>query len=160
MKLKIILLAFFLLSFSKITTAQVKLINLIQLESRINNTSDTLYIVNFWATWCGPCVKELPNFEQLGSKYKSKPLKVLFVSLDFKSRLNTVVDPFVKKNNLKSELYLLDEKSEQDYIDKISKSWSGSLPATLVINNKTKTRNFYEQEFTFEALEKVYLTHQ
>lgn len=160
MKIKIILLAFFLFSISKVSTAQVKLINLNQLESRINNNSDTVYVVNFWATWCGPCVKELPNFEQLGSKYKSKPLKVLLVSLDFKSRLNTVVNPFVKKNNLKSELYLLDEKSEQDYIDKISKSWSGSLPATLIINNKTKTRNFYEQEFTFEALEKVYLTHQ
>lgn len=160
MKIKIILLAFFLFSISKVSTAQVKLINLNQLESRINNNSDTVYVVNFWATWCGPCVKELPNFEQLGSKYKSKPLKVLLVSLDFKSRLNTVVNPFVKKNNLKSELYLLNEKSEQDYIDKISKSWSGSLPATLIINNKTKTRNFYEQEFNFEALEKVYLTHQ
>lgn len=160
MKIKIFLLVFFLLSFSKIATAQVKLITLNQLEGRINNNSDTVYVVNFWATWCGPCVKELPNFEQLGSKYKSKPLKVLLVSLDFKSRLNTVVNPFVKKNNLKSELYLLNEKSEQDYIDKISKSWSGSLPATLIINNKTKTRNFYEQEFNFEALEKVYLTHQ
>lgn len=66
----------------------------------------------------------------------------MLVSLDFKSRLNTVINPFFKRNNLKSELYLLDEKSEQDYIDKIIKSWSGSLPATLIINYKAKTRNF------------------
>jgi hypothetical protein len=54
----------------------------------------------------------------------------------------------------------LDEKSEQDYIDKISKNWSGSLPATLIINNKKKTRNFYEQEFNWEEIKKVYLINK
>lgn len=160
MKLKHSILLFFLVGITKIAAAQVKLLTLNQLESRINKASDTVYVVNFWATWCAPCVKELPNFEQLGKQYQNQPLKVILVSLDFKSKLDKVVKPFVKRNKLKSELYLLDEKSEQDYIDKISKNWSGSLPATLIINNKKKTRNFYEQEFTWEEIEKVYLINK
>lgn len=160
MKLKYSILLFFLVGITKIAAAQVKLLTLNQLESRINKASDTVYVVNFWATWCAPCVKELPNFEQLGKQYQNQPLKVILVSLDFKSKLEKVVKPFVKRNKLKSELYLLDEKSEQDYIDKISKNWSGSLPATLIINNKKKTRNFYEQEFTWEEIEKVYLINK
>jgi thiol-disulfide isomerase/thioredoxin len=160
MKLKHSILLFFLVGITKIAAAQVKLLTLNQLESRINKASDTVYVVNFWATWCAPCVKELPNFEQLGKQYQNQPLKVILVSLDFKSKLEKVVKPFVKRNKLKSELYLLDEKSEQDYIDKISKNWSGSLPATLIINNKKKTRNFYEQEFTWEEIEKVYLINK
>lgn len=160
MKLKHSILLFFLVGITKIAAAQVKLLTLNQLESRINKASDTVYVVNFWATWCAPCVKELPNFEQLGKQYQNQPLKVILVSLDFKSKLEKVVKPFVKRNKLKSELYLLDEKSEQDYIDKISKNWSGSLPATLIINNQKKTRNFYEQEFTWEEIEKVYLINK
>ncbi|TKB97062.1 TlpA disulfide reductase family protein [Pedobacter cryophilus] len=160
MKIKLIFFSLILLVNSKTISAQVKLLSLNQLENRIELGKDTVFVVNFWATWCAPCIKELPNFEQLGRQYQNQPLKVILVSLDFKSKLEKVVNPFVKRNKLKSELYLLNEKSEQDYIDKISKTWSGSLPATLIINNKKKTRNFYEQEFTWEEIEKVYLTNK
>ena len=66
----------------------------------------------------------------------------------------------MKKNNIKLEVYLLNEKSEQDYIDRISENWAGSLPATLVINNQNGFRHFFEQEFTWEELEKVYLENK
>ena len=150
-----------ILSFnSKISSAQVKLLSLDQLEKRIELGHDTVYVINFWATWCAPCVKEIPNFEKLNSTYKPAPIKVILVSLDFKSKLERVVVPFVKKNRIKSEVYLLNEKSEQDYIDRISTNWAGSLPATLVINNQKGIRCFFEQEFTWEELEKVYLENK
>lgn len=160
MKIKLLFFTLILLFNSKIIIAQVKLLSLNQLEERIELGKDTVFVVNFWATWCGPCVKEIPNFDKLNNIYREAPLKVILVSLDFKSRLQKVVIPFIKKNHIKLEVYLLDEKSEQDYIDRISKNWAGSLPATLVFNKQKGIRRFFEQEFTWEELEKVYLENR
>lgn len=138
---------------------QVKLLSLSQLEKRFAEGRDTVFVVNFWATWCGPCVKEIPNFDKLQISYSHLPLKVILISVDFKSKLEKVVVPFVKRNQIKSEVYLLNEQSEQDYIDKVSKQWSGSLPATLIVNRQKGLRNFYEQEFNYEQLEKTYINN-
>ncbi|HEY1024116.1 MAG TPA: TlpA disulfide reductase family protein [Sphingobacteriaceae bacterium] len=146
------------LSFS--VKAQVNLISVDQLEDRFRNGKDTVYIVNFWATWCGPCIEELPHFERLQQTYEKSPLKVLMVSTDFRSKLETAVKPFVKRHRLTNEVFLLNEKSQQIYIDRISKEWSGALPATLVVNQKKKVRKLYEREFTYPELEKVYQTHK
>jgi len=144
------------LSFGFVCAQTVKPLTINQLEDRINKGGDTVYVVNFWATWCAPCIAELPYFEKLQSAYKNEPLKVLLVSLDMKSKLDKVVIPFVKRNNLQNEVFLLNEANEQEYIDRISKEWSGALPATLVYNMKKNIRNFYEQEFSFAELEKIY----
>src|SRR5215203_7357824 len=74
---------------------QVKLLTIDQLNERIKNGKDSTYVVNFWATWCAPCIKELPHFEKLSAENKGKKLAVLLVSLDFKSKLKTAVIPFV-----------------------------------------------------------------
>lgn len=160
MKLKHLLLLFSFLLIGKISLAQVKLLSLNQLEQRVEQGKDTVYVVNFWATWCAPCVKELPNFDKLASKYQNQPLKVILISVDFKSKLDRVVVPFVKRNHIKSEVYLLNEKSEQEYINRVSKKWSGSLPATWIINKNKKSKNFYEKEFTWDELEKTYLANK
>ncbi|MDQ6530396.1 TlpA family protein disulfide reductase [Flavobacterium sp. LHD-85] len=128
----------------------VKLININQLNERIKNGKDSTYVVNFWATWCAPCIKELPHFEKLGAEYKSEKLAVLLVSLDFKSKLESNVIPFVKRKNLKNEVFLLNESSPQEFIDRIDPSWSGSIPATLFVKNDK--RKFVESEFTYEQL--------
>lgn len=129
---------------------QVKLLNIDQLNERIKNGKDSTYVVNFWATWCAPCIKELPHFEKLKAEHKSEKLAVLLVSVDFKSKLNSGVIPFVKRKNLKSEVFLLNESSPQEYIDRIDASWSGSIPATIFIKNDK--RKFVESEFTYEQL--------
>lgn len=128
----------------------VKLLNINQLNERIKNGKDSTYVVNFWATWCAPCIKELPHFEKLSAEHKSEKLAVLLVSLDFKSKLSSNVIPFVKRKNLKNEVFLLNESSPQEFIDRIDPSWSGSIPATLFI--KDDKRKFVESEFTYEQL--------
>lgn len=140
--------------------AQVKLITVDQLENRFAAGKDTVYVVNFWATWCGPCIEELPHFEKLQRTYKNAPLKVLMVSTDFKSKLETSVKPFVKRHKLMNEVFLLNEKNQQTYIDRISKEWSGALPATLVVNGKKKIRKLFEKEFTYQELENIYQSHK
>jgi len=145
---------FYLFLFSIISVSaysqNVKLININQLNERIKNGKDSTYVVNFWATWCAPCIKELPHFEKLGAEYKSEKLAVLLVSLDFKSKLTSNVIPFVKRKNLKNEVFLLNESNPQEFIDRIDPSWSGSIPATLFIKNDK--RKFVESEFTYEQL--------
>ena len=136
--------------------AQVKFISLSDLESRFAKGSDTTYVVNFWATWCGPCIAELPAFEQINKENTNKPVKVLLVSLDFKSKLNTAVIPFVVKNNIKSEVFIINEPDQQTFIEKVDQNWSGAIPATLFVNTKKNIRSFYEKEFTFEELSKTF----
>ncbi|MFD2163263.1 redoxin domain-containing protein [Paradesertivirga mongoliensis] len=154
--LGLIVLVFFVLFTGNVKAQTVKLLSISQLEDRINNGGDTVYVVNFWATWCAPCIAELPYFEKLQSVYKAQPLKVLLVSLDFKSKLSKVVIPFVRNKKLNNEVYLLNEPNAQEYIDRVSKDWSGAIPATLVYNKKKNVRKFYEKEFTYAELETTY----
>jgi thiol-disulfide isomerase/thioredoxin len=139
--------------------SQVKLITYAGLQERVSHP-DTLYIVNFWATWCGPCVAELPNFDKLQRIYKNKPVKVLLVSMDFESKLKTNVIPFVRRNKMLAGVYFASRKSDQEFIDEVDKSWSGALPATLVVNTKRGFRKFYEKTFTYNELNQIYQTHK
>jgi len=158
MKLKLSLLLFLVFPVLT-TTAQVNTITYAQLQQRVSNP-DTIYIINFWATWCEPCVKELPYFDQLQQTYKDAPLKVLLVSMDFKSKLTSAVIPFVKKHKMQSEVDFADRKNDQEYIDAVDNDWSGALPATLLVNTKNGIRKFYEQTFTYKELNNIYQTNK
>lgn len=127
--------------------AQVKLLTLNELELRMAKGNDTTYVVNFWATWCGPCVEELPSFEKLQADYRTKPLKVILLSLDFKSKLATAVIPFVEKHQLKTEVYVINEKDQQKFIERVDQKWEGAIPATLFYSKEKKIRHFYEKPF-------------
>lgn len=132
------------------------LLTLDELNNRVKNGKDTTFIINFWATWCSPCNKELPSFEKLNTEHKNEKLKVLLISVDDIARMNTALIPFVKRKELKSEVFLLNEKDQQQYIDRVDSTWSGSIPATLFI--KGKKRKFVEQEFTYPELLNEYQT--
>lgn len=137
---------------------QVALLTVDELERRLAAGSDTTYIVNFWATWCVPCIQELPHFEKFGQAYRRDPVKVLLISLDSRSKLNSAVVPFVKKRGLRNEVLLLNEPNQQEYIDRISPDWSGSLPATLFVNKGKKVRQLLEKELSYKELESTYQT--
>lgn len=126
------------------------------LEDVMNNRGDSTYIINFWATWCIPCVQELPHFEELLAKYKSDKIRILLVSLDFPNKLDKSLIPFLQKNKLQADVALLDDQDANTWINKVDPSWSGALPATLILN-KTQ-RLFFEKSFNFEELEKAYLS--
>ena len=117
---------------------------------------DITYVVNFWATWCGPCVKELPYFEQLNEKYSKAAFKQILVSLDSPKKLESKVIPFMDENSIQSEVVLLADGKYNDWIDKVDPSWSGAIPITLILRGDKKL--FYEREFhSMEEIEKELL---
>ncbi|MEP6647853.1 MAG: TlpA disulfide reductase family protein [Saprospiraceae bacterium] len=116
-----------------------------QLKPFLSKDNDTTYVVNFWATWCTPCVQELPYFAQLKSTYKNRPFKLILVSLDFKKDYVRKLQPFVRERSLESEVVVLEDNDSNFWIDDIDHRWSGAIPATLVY--KGKQRDFYERTF-------------
>lgn len=131
-----------------------EVMNFAEFQERIKTKDDTLYIYNFWATWCRPCVKEMPYFEQVHDAYASKKVKLIFVSLDFIDMLSSKLVPFINKRNLSEDIWLLDERNPNSWIDKVSEKWTGSIPATLFKHTPSNFEAFYERSFDYEELKK------
>lgn len=124
---------------------EYQIIKLGDLEELFSKQDDTVRVFNFWATWCVPCVKELPNFETFNQEIKGTSQLLYLVSLDDLNRSQSKLSNFLKKKNVMSKVMVLDENNPNFYIDRIEPSWTGSIPATLVIGNQT--RGFAEREF-------------
>lgn len=127
---------------------QVEILNYDQLKPLLHLSNDTTYVIHFWATWCAPCVKELPYFVALDSVHRSSPFKLLLVSLDFKKDYFAKLQPFVESRGLQEYVVVLEDKRSNFWIDDIDPSWSGAIPATLVYRGAQ--RSFYER--TFDSL--------
>lgn len=157
MKIKITVCLFaFIAFFGSQTNAQsVEIVKWNYIENLMNQKSDTLYVINFWATWCAPCVKELPYFDRLAAENKSAKLKVILISLDFKKQMESRIKPFVKEKNIQSKVVVLDEPNYNSWIDKVNPEWSGAIPATLIVGGDTATPLFFEKEFIFTELNEI-----
>lgn len=113
--------------------------------------NDTTYVINFWATWCAPCVKELPYFEKLHQAAATQKIKVILVSLDFRKDLETKLKPFLEQRQFSASVAALVDSRQNQWIDKVDPTWSGAVPATLVYRGGQ--RQFKEGEFeNFEDL--------
>lgn len=123
------------------------------LEKMINDNHQMIMIFNFWATWCKPCIVEMPYFESLNHEYPD--VKVVFVSLDFVEDLDSKVKNFVNRKGIYSQVVLLDDIDYNSWINKIDQNWSGAIPATLIIDGKSGIKKFYEREFKKGELETV-----
>jgi thiol-disulfide isomerase/thioredoxin len=121
------------------------------LEKFLNQDDNKVHVINFWATWCKPCVKELPHFEALNEKYKDKNVEVLLVSLDFPKQYDKKLKPFIIEHNLKSRILVLDDVDMNTWIPKVSEDWDGAIPVTIIYNKEK--REFYNQIFTYNELE-------
>ena len=118
------------------------------------DSSDTTYVINFWATWCSPCVKEIEFFEEMHLNIKDNKLKVILVSLDFPNQMEERLIPFLEKKGISAPVMLMTDLNYNDWIERVDKSWSGAIPATLIY--KGDRRVFLEKELTYsELLENV-----
>ena len=122
--------------------------NFEELEKNLPTDQEKTYVINFWATWCAPCVEELPHFLKLNNK---EDVEVILVSLDMPKMKETQLVPFVKKRNINAKVVLLDDPRSNVWIPKVDENWDGAIPATLIYNSKN--RKFYPRKFdTYQDL--------
>jgi len=142
--------------FCGLASAQQKDIPILKyemLEDKINIEKPKLVIVNFWSTTCAPCVKELPDFMEVHSKYRDNPnYKMLLVSLDRPKDIARV-QKFIIEKNISAEVVILDDiKRMNTWIPRYDKDWQGEIPVTVFYNNGDKV-HFNNGEMSKEDLE-------
>lgn len=141
---QLLLIAFFLV-FTQASKAQevLEFARFEDFEKAIIKNDKNVYVVNFWATWCGPCVKELPYFEKL--HLENKNVKVILVSLDSKKDVDSKLNAFLQRKKITAQVVALTDKDYNTWLNKIDKDWSGAIPATYIFSGNQKL--FAERDF-------------
>ncbi|MFL2593533.1 MAG: TlpA disulfide reductase family protein [Flavobacteriaceae bacterium] len=140
----------FLFSCNNSSEDVIEVVDFEGMYNKIDLSVDKTYVINFWATWCAPCVKELPYFEEVNKQSKDNNTEVILVSLDFPSQIESKLKPYLKKNKIKSRVILLDDSKINIWVPKVSEQWDGGIPATLIVNSSHY--NFYSKPFEKEEL--------
>ena len=159
--MKALLIIVLLLLSSVLTTFSegIRKISKAELVGILNNPTDKLHVVNFWATWCGPCVKELPDFQKTVNETDGSKVEFLFISLDFPSDAEMKLVPFLKKNNYTFKVCLMTETDYNSWIDEVDPSWQGNIPATLFFNRARKIHHFVAESIDRPQLIKTIQSH-
>ena len=141
--------------FSSVAQGQkIEYIKIPELEKILKDPSDKLIVLNFWATWCSPCVSEISNFENAAKEYDPSKVRFILISLDFPSQVDTQLLPFLKKNRITLDVDVMKDVDYNAWIDKVDPNWQGDIPATLFFNNSRKSRYFHSGEVTETELKK------
>lgn len=143
-------LLFFFFLMTSVSGQDVAVWNENSLKRQLNAVNDTVYVLNFWATWCKPCIEELPEFKLAQKQWEGKAVRFVFVSLDFMSKREHTLLPFVAKNMRWTEVVQLDAGNPNDWIPLVDESWSGAIPATLFWS--AKGRVFREEALNYPQI--------
>ncbi|MES2797559.1 MAG: TlpA family protein disulfide reductase [Bacteroidota bacterium] len=149
--IKLVIFSCLLIVNQAFTQGKSELISFSQLEEMLNEESDNVYIVNFWATWCGPCLAELPAIQRFYEKNTDSTVKLLLVSFDFPNEIKKV-NKFIERKNLKPKVYLISDTDQNAFIDKVSKNWQGTIPATWFVNNHKNKKILIEKPLNEEEI--------
>jgi thiol-disulfide isomerase/thioredoxin len=131
-----------------------RIIKLKQLQELLQEETDHIKVINFWATWCAPCIKELPLFEKLGEERADVKVTLVSLDLDLDPKPEKVYR-FIERRKIKSSVLLLDESNPNSWINQVEKSWTGAIPATIIINGRTGKRKFIERQLHEGDLEQL-----
>jgi len=153
MKNKILLIIIMLCFALNVHAQEIQKWKLGDLENAIAKAEKPT-IFNFWATFCKPCIKEIPYFQQVVKKYNSVDVQMILVSLDLPEAYPTRIKIFAKKLKFTAPIKFLDETNADLFCPVVDSAWSGAIPASLFINNKTGYRSFFEDQLSKEKLEK------
>jgi len=125
------------------------------LEKLIKEQGNGVLLINFWATWCKPCVAELPQIEALHDQFSSDELEIVLLSLDFENQIGSHLLPFIEEHKLRSTVSFLDAGKPNEWIDSVEPQWSGAIPFTLILDSTREKRWFFEGQLEEGTLVKV-----
>ncbi len=152
MKKFIVILSFcFVANILLAQNATIKKVTAKEVKKMIDNSTGPT-IINFWASWCGPCIREIPYFESKVAQ-SATPVKLLLVSLDFPGSYPKLLSAFIQKKGYKSEVVYLEELKAEEYTPIINKGWSGAIPASIFVDNSKKYYRFFNTQLTAERMD-------
>lgn len=151
---KVLFSVFICIGFLSVRAQEIPAWKLTDLRNYLQKEQGVL-VVNFWATFCKPCMEEMPHLLSLAEKYRNKDVKLLLVNLDMSSQYPKKLKRFVKKNRISATVVWLDETNADIFCPAVDPKWSGSIPATLFLNSVTGYRRLAEGEMDATELEKA-----
>ena len=160
MKILLAVIIYMTVGLASLPAQKTEKIGVPELEKILASPENVLHVVNFWATWCPPCVTELPYFEKLSIEYQGKEVKFILISLDFPSQIDTRLIPFLKDNKITADVRVMTNIDYNSWIEKVDSSWQGNIPVTLFFNNARKIRYFHPSEVTEKELRDLIIKHK
>lgn len=151
-RIAFIIVIFLLVSYTEASGQPIQLIDGDGIAVLSSLSNDTTYILNFWATWCSPCVEEIAIFEKIHRDKMNPKVKVILVSLDFINQVDSRVIPFLEKKGISAEVRIMTDTDYNAWIDRVDPSWTGAIPATLIYNRDRRV--FLEKELSYNELVK------
>jgi thiol-disulfide isomerase/thioredoxin len=124
---------------------KVTQINEVSIKAALKPNGKPL-LVNFWATWCVPCVEEFPDLVKLDAEYKGR-IDFITISLDDLAEIRRDVPKFLSDMKAEMPAYLLRTADENAVITSITKDWQGGLPFTILYNEKGEIAYFVQGKF-------------
>jgi len=147
------LAAFMFLTLSlSLSSQDIEIIGIERLGQELNKQTDSVYIYNFWATWCKPCTEEMPALLKIQKEFANDKMKLILISLDMPSQKDTRLAKFIKDYEISSKVLLLDEPDANKWIPMVDESWTGSIPATLISAPLINYRKFHEGVISYGDL--------
>ena len=131
---------------------EVKVIRVEDLRKLISENDVHVLLINVWATWCLPCREEFPELVKLADNYEDK-VRVIGISIDDYEILNTQVVPFLDDQNAEFENYILKAADPEDFINLLSKDWSGAVPATFVFDEDGNQKKVLIGKQSYDSFE-------
>ncbi|SRR5260221_10446128 len=128
--------------------------NLNELDSIKENSKGSVLLINIWASWCHPCVKEFPELVKLYNDYKDKGFKLVFISIDDLSDIDKKVIPFLKQQKVDFVSYYNNLTKPDELIDYLDKNWQGAIPSTYIYDKDGKMQNNILGNRNYEQFEK------
>ncbi len=154
--IRIFFIALMFFSYAQTNAQEIPKWKLTDLQAAMKNAEKPT-IFNFWATFCKPCIEEMPYFQELVKKYDSAGVQLILVNLDVQQAYPAKIKKFATKQNITAPIVFLDETNADLFCPAVDSSWSGAIPASLFVNNKTGYRKFFEEQLSKPQLEKEIL---
>ena len=132
----------------------VSLVDANGFQELLTSNKGNVLVVNIWATWCVPCVEEMPDLIKLTDQYKDKNVKLISISIDYPEEIDSKILPFIKSHKLNFPVYVNNFRNDESFINFLNKDWSGAIPATFVYDKKGNQTAFLLGKHSFDDFKK------
>lgn len=131
----------------RLFSQEIRSFSMVELDSLIKTTTQPL-VVSFWATWCAPCINEIPWIEKAVMANKDKGVELWLVSLNGPGYFPEKLRQFIREKGYTAQFFWLKDQDGNDYGKRIHPRWRGGLPANLFVHQAKGYRKFLERQVT------------